>query len=307
MKIRTLLFGAGQGARQYIENNSSSREFVGFLDNDESKHETSFEGLPIYAPFMLGELIYDQIVITTQWALDVQKQLINDFGVDVNKVVLPEKKQLKKPTPFLNPVSLDLARHIVKAINTLAIERELPLATDFGTLLGIVRDDDIIPWDDDIDFSVPVECAEAAEAVCQRFVEEQPRTLFWRLEKLKNNAGKSAGLLIKFTDPNGEVSEFTTSVCFRENVDGNALHMPSLGMWYAPVEYFDQTEVFLWKGVQIQVPKNYLSYLSFVYGDWKVPKKDIQLSDYAHTREVSFEDVKGAAMSCELLEQSNTR
>ena len=89
MKSRTLLFGAGQGSRQYMENNHDSREFVGFLDNDKKKHGTLFEGLPVHPPEIFDTLLFDEIVISTQWAMEVQHQLLNVLGVAADKVILP--------------------------------------------------------------------------------------------------------------------------------------------------------------------------------------------------------------------------
>jgi len=306
MKSRTLLFGAGQGARQYIANNMLACDVIGFLDNDKTKHGRNFEGLPIYDPHLLHELEYDQVVITTQWALEVQEQLLSELKVDSDKVVLPEKNQLKNPVPFENPKSIELARDIIITLSNMAIAKDVQLVIDFGTLLGIVRDDDVIPWDDDIDFSASVDSEREVELICKSFISKQSSKLSWQLEKLTNNLKQTSGFLIKFTDKNKHYSEFTTSICFRKNEGGNALHMPSLGMWYAPERHFSQSEKLVWRGHNLLVPKDYLEYLSFQYGDWQTPKKNIQLSDYANLRHVSFEDIKKAAMSSELI-KSDTK
>lgn len=120
MKSRTLLFGAGQGSRQYMENNHDSREFVGFLDNDKKKHGTLFEGLPVHPPEIFDTLLFDEIVISTQWAMEVQHQLLNVLGVAADKVILPEKNQLKKITPFEHPQTMCLARNIISKISSIA-------------------------------------------------------------------------------------------------------------------------------------------------------------------------------------------
>ncbi len=294
MSCRTLLFGAGQGALQYMANTASTRTFIGFLDNDENKQGTLFEGLPVYSPAQLGEIAFDQIVISTQWALDVYQQLLDDLNIPEEKVVLPQKNKLKKATPFDNPESLKLGRTIIRELNRLAMGNDIPLVVDFGTLLGLVRDNDIIQWDDDIDFSAPFEHAGQVEMIVLEFTQTHRDLADFTIERVTDKRGREVCILLKFTDPQSKLTQFTTSLCYRENADGHSLHMPSLGMWYAPEVHFSQLETIEWQGEKIQVPHQYREYLSFQYGDWQKPKKNIQLSDYAHLRKVEFADIQNA-------------
>ena len=304
MKLKTLLFGAGQGSLTFMKNTSNEREFVGFLDNDASKVGKTFNGISIYSPNELSTLHYDEVVITTQWALEVQRQLIEEICADQHKVIVPQKNQLKNATPFTNIKSLELGRDIISKINALAIERNIPLVVDFGTLLGLVRDQDIIPWDDDIDFSAPIEYAEDVEKLLIDFKNKNSKKLDWIIQRVTDKQNNVAGLLLKFIDPKSESIEFTTSLCFRKNVDGNAIHLPSLGMWYAPVKYFDSIEVITWRENLIQVPFSYLDYLTFQYGEWQTPKKDFQLSDYANLRTVEFVDIQQAGLKAKTISMS---
>ena len=303
MKIRTLLFGAGPGAIIYMENTASQREFIGFVDNDQAKHGTEYENLFIYPPAAIATLQFDEIVITTQWALSVQKQLLEELSVAPGKVILPQKNKLKNITPFLSSEGITLGRYIIKTISALAIEMKIPLVADFGTLLGLVRDDDIIQWDDDIDFSIKQDFSYTAELeiLLKRFVEESDLAVKWQIFKTKNGEGEITGMLLKFTDPNKMLVEFTTSLCFREESEGLSLHMPSLGMWFSPQKHFDSVEYLDWQDCKIPVPFDYTNYLTFQYGDWNVPKKNIQLSDYANLRDVTFNDLKAANHSTQAI------
>ena len=102
MKIKTLLFGAGEGSEQFIINEQKSRTFLAYVDNNEKRYNTKFNDLQIISPKDIENFDYDEIVITTQWAREVKKQLLNELKIDENKIIVPKKSLLKKPQPFQN-------------------------------------------------------------------------------------------------------------------------------------------------------------------------------------------------------------
>jgi hypothetical protein len=289
--LKTLLFGAGPGAGFFIDNTQHEREFVGLLDNDEAKVGKQIFGLPVYSPQILLEIEFDEVVITTQWAMAVKLQLVEEFGLPESKIVLPAKNQLKVEKPFYNDNSAELARRIIKGLNKLAVLENLPLVVDFGTLLGLVRDKDIIPWDDDVDFAAPQEYSEQVESIVRKFVADHA-DINWRLEKVMDGNQLTTAILLKFSSANRSLICFTSSISFRRSEDGKSIHLPSMGMWYAPEHHFNSLETLEWKGESIQVPLQYTEYLTFQYGDWNTPKKDIKLTDYAHLQEVGFDEIK---------------
>ncbi|GAA0366829.1 hypothetical protein GCM10009092_33970 [Bowmanella denitrificans] len=303
MKIQTLLFGAGQGAGVFIDNTASEREFVGFLDNDQRKFGKQFYGIRVYAPADVKSLQFDEIVITTQWAIDVKNQLLNELDIPDKKIILPHKNLLKKPTPFVQKETLGLARLIVLELSSLAQKLDVPMVVDFGTLLGLVRDDDIIPWDDDVDFSVPLSFKNEAEELLLNFLSLELGGVNWRVERIIDKNENVSGLLLKFSCPSQYLNEFTTSICFREVRNGQALHLPSLGMWYAPEKHFKDIDKIFWREQIIQVPLDYEDYLTFQYGDWKTPKKDMQLTDYANLNTVSFQEVELASLQSVIIQK----
>lgn len=302
MKKRTLLFGAGEGTRQFMSNHATTKNFVGILDNDVSKQGTLFEGLLIYAPADAHKIAYDEIVITTQWAVEVQNQLIESLDIDPSLIVLPAKHQLKKIRPFEQQQTLFLAREIVEKISDAARESALPVVVDFGTLLGLVRDDDLIAWDDDIDFAAPQACHQQVENLVTDFIASHASQIDWRVERVVDKQGGIAGLLLNFSDANGKLVEFTTSISYRFNSEGKSLHLPSLGMWFAPEKHFQGTDYIMWRGHQIPVPLHHRDYLTFQYGDWETPKKDIQFSDYANLNSVSFEEIEKAGLTAKTID-----
>ena len=65
MKISTIIFGAGEGARKFLNHQSSEWDIIAVVDNDLSKHGLSFEAFTVNHPSIIATLDYDQIIIAT--------------------------------------------------------------------------------------------------------------------------------------------------------------------------------------------------------------------------------------------------
>lgn len=304
MSVKTLLFGAGQGSANFMFACHEPRTYIGILDNDTNKHGTAVHGLPVYSPESLNRLEYDEIVITTQWSLEVYQQLTEELGLEKSTIVLPEKSKLKKLSqePFRSSETLEFGHSVIKEINALAVELSLPVVVDFGTLLGLVRDGRIIPWDDDIDFAAPVDVADQVKQLLLLFVQNNRSGVEWTIQALSDAQGSVSAFLLNFTDPKQSITSFTTSFSLRKNDKGKALHLPSLGMWYAPQKHFEGYESITWQGTKILVPVAVDEYLTFQYGDWHTPKANMQLSDYVHLNSIDFNDVKQAALTAKNIQ-----
>ncbi|WP_218395516.1 nucleoside-diphosphate sugar epimerase/dehydratase [Alteromonas lipotrueae] len=301
MKTKTLLFGAGESSKTYISNNETSREFIGIVDNDKQKEGLLIEGVPVISPAAIGHLVFDEIVITTQWAVEVEAQLLNELNVPHQKIVVPPKSHLKKQTPpFYNAASRQLGRNIISELSSIAINESVPLVLDFGTLLGIIRDKDIIEWDDDIDFSMPTHYFQSVLNVIEAFVENNVSNLTWKVSKTLDKKNRGIGIVLEFDDPLNNLAQFKTTFSAREVKDGKSIHLPSLGMWFAPEKHFNGTALVNWNTCQVQTPVQSSEYLAFLYGsDWNVPKKNITFTDYANTQVVEFSEFKDAGLRVE--------
>ena len=53
------------------------------------------------------------------------------------------------------------------------------------------------------------------------------------------------------------------------------------------------------------MPIEHEAYLTFQYGDWHTPKKDIQLSDYANLQKVDFADVQRASFTATEIKKTS--
>lgn len=125
----------------------------------------------------------------------------------------------------------------------------------WGTLLGIVRDNDFIKWDEDIDIVILEE------------EEDQFKEILWNLkehgfELIRYERGGLYSIL-----RNGEYTDFyvlkKASNEIRYTLDGG----------YILEKHIKESIDMDFKGIQLSIPKDFDELLTFYYDDWRTPVK----------------------------------
>ncbi len=152
-------------------------------------------------------------------------------------------------------IDVNVSKQNLLDFKQLLDSNRVPFGIIHGTLLGAVREQDFIAYDDDVDTFI-----------------------------LDENRGKLLSLLFEFRKIGFEVARYEGDVLsiirnddyidlyiFRKNFFGNRVcNADSLNSKY--LESFDSID-FL--GAKFNTPKNYISFLEKAYGkDWRVPKKN---------------------------------
>ena len=126
----------------------------------------------------------------------------------------------------------------------------------FGTLLGMIRENDFIAWDEDIDM----------------YILQEEETVFkdtlWAL--------KDAGFELVRYDKRGLYSvmrnnEYIDFYVLRP-VSGELRHTGGADFLFE--RYLQETIPFDFKGIILRIPRDYDEYLTFSYGDWRTPRQD---------------------------------
>ena len=208
----------------------------------------------------------------------------------------------KESKTFLNPKNIDNSLEILEIVINVLNNHNIKYYLDFGTLLGAMRDNALIPWDDDIDITLFNEedyhkihyiLRDIRKAKLKAWTVSFYRSILNRKLKIKKDSSISIFVdKIEFTDPfNPRIAVINNRNCFKKSKSGknnldiffkyknnnslfwmveNRIHsMPSdiLGTELIEIDFYN---------LKCNIPKNYDEYLTYIYGDWKTPKKDWQ-------------------------------
>lgn len=90
----TLLFGAGQRGQRFYKLYSKKYNIVGFLDNNPHLHGTYISGLQVFSPNLILQEFYGDVIITSDYYVDIYEQLRRDFQIDDKKIKLDKEEKL---------------------------------------------------------------------------------------------------------------------------------------------------------------------------------------------------------------------
>lgn len=283
---RAIIFGAGDAGKcayQYLQ-----KEFhiLGFCDNSSQKQGQRLHDLPVFSPSELSGMPLDRILIASEYFEQIAKQISAQLpNVDIE--VLPSR--MTRPLQLgSSERTISMAVEILHFIAALFNEHQTRYYVDAGTLLGIYRDQALIPWDDDLDFALDASHLEQARALLEQSLEmlTAKTQCRWALHQYTCDRdfgavrrGSVRVLKLVPSDTRFPVVDF-----FVKYIDGEWMDycLASRGI-RMPSEHFFHPEIHRFANKSLMIPAKVEEYLERHYGDWRTPKRDWSLADLKNT------------------------
>jgi len=170
----------------------------------------------------------------------------------------------------------DIALEILKEVTDVLDENSIEYWLEGGTLLGVVRENRLLPWDNDMDISIK-------EDYYDKFIEILPQlnklNRSVRVRKFtKDNEPFKKGIsrIVKVRNKKmyffrGEV---TLDIFIKFKKDDEYFWQVGEKKKSVPSYFYDELIEYAFDGKQYLIPKAYEAYLTFRYGDWKIPVKE---------------------------------
>jgi hypothetical protein len=289
-KQRVLIFGAGQAGLHALMKLKNQYEIIGFVDNDPKKHGSIIAELTVFSPTEILSINFDKVIIVSEFAEDILKQLRSSKLAPICKVVTLPRRDTKASKFGVESPLYDVSISILLAIAAYLKQQQIFYFIDAGTLLGIYRDGALIPWDDDLDFGIHQKDTNKTIALLPGLLDKLEKITGHKWQSHTQISARSFGL-IKTNDVRSiKVSVIEDDVSlpmidlFVKYVSGDNMDytLASRGMRLSSrhVLSLDSIE---FKGQELQIPGDPEGYLESYYGDWRTPIKNWELSMLANT------------------------
>ena len=273
VKPRVIVFATGWACNRFLLNCKDDYDIIALSDWDGKKHGTFLQGFEIISPYNIKNYEYDFILIASEYIKEIKEQLFNNCNIGEEELLIPFKHQLKYGKPFSDSNTRAFGRKMIVYLSNLMSSNGINIYLDYGTLLGIARDGDIIEWDDDIDFSINQEDVEKTISVLhsERYNFPYSEKLDWHAKVTKDENGDAWNISMLFSNKDEEIfNEFEIGIRVRKLVKGQSIGMLSK-YCSCDASHFEKHEKILFEGHEIKVPHNYIEYLDLVYGNWREP------------------------------------
>ncbi len=274
-KDKVIIFGTGWAFRGFMKSQNDEYDILAVTDWEYQKHGETHHGLKVINPDDLKSLDYDYVLIVSTFVKEIKQQLWERCKIGEDKIRVPLKHEVKGSNPFEDPDTHLLAREMIFYLSKLAADHGITLFLDYGTLLGFVRDGDVIKWDDDVDFSIDHTDVDRFTDLLLKTKSILPYSeeVVWYVVVRRDSQNHIRNYSIRFKNKTANnYQEFEFAVRVRKTF-GN-LSVVMRGKYLAcDAKHFNNYETVIFDNKPLYLPGNYLAYLDFVFGNWGTPQK----------------------------------
>jgi len=191
---------------------------------------------------------------------------------------------MAKKLPELNAKNLTRARRVLIETIELLDRNGIVYHLEGGTLLGLVRDKDLLPWDHDVDISIPMIYSESfLKLRCKLFFKGYKVSLrksfqdFGPIKMGSYSIHKVKPLshyLLDIIYPKAKQNLIMLDVFVKASDETHTYWQAKGRVMRVENKYYESYETIEALGRTFKVPNNYKDYLTEKYGDWSVQVKE---------------------------------
>lgn len=172
-----------------------------------------------------------------------------------------------------------IAREMLKKVAVILEKNNIPYVLEAGTLLGIVRENRLLPWDNDMDITITSKYAENLLKIRPQLWRAGYRTRVRRYKKDIGPFKKGMPRILKIqTRKFLFFKQYALLDIFIKYPVGDAYQWTISSkkpvLKAVPLKYYDQHTKIEFDGHQYSAPKDFEGFLEYCYGDWRTPVKD---------------------------------
>lgn len=169
--------------------------------------------------------------------------------------------------------ALNLLKESAKIIERCSINYWL----DGGTLLGIIREDRLLPWDSDVDLSIIYPGEAAINQLVEAFKSSNFRVKIRTFENNSNHFTQNQIRVIKIRSKSYfgiKKRNVCLEIFIRYSKNEQTYCQVGEQVQIIPLALCQELDTVLFNNYPYSIPKETDAYLTFKYGDWKTPNKN---------------------------------
>lgn len=201
-----------------------------------------------------------------------------------NNYLSPNFYEKQYLTPMAGTIQLTgkyarLAEKLLRDAAEILELAKIPYVLEAGTLLGIVREDRLLPWDNDLDITITSAYTKKLLASRWRFWLKGYRTRIRRFSKDTGPFKKGTPRILKIQTTKFLIFKDVSlmDIFIKELIDDKYFWTVSEKnpvLKAAPRSFYEKHTQYTFRSKAYSVPEDYIGYLEYHYGDWKTPKKE---------------------------------
>lgn len=289
-KPKAYIFGAGQAGANALRHVQTEYEILGFIDNDAKKHFQTLQGYVIYPVDKVPDSNSTLVLIASEFYEQIKQQLMEVEYFHSDKIkALParflSKKHFQNDSKFIIE-ALVVLNVCCEVLAALAIKHHI----DAGTLLGLYRDQTLIPWDDDLDIAVDSSGRQIISDNLELFVARLNLVSGgdWQAQALKSEESfgavpANAVRAFKFIDRSDQALP-AIDFFVKYVANGSSDYCLSSRGIRMPAEFAESVSEYKCHDFVWPIPGDTPGYLAHHYGNWQIPDPNWSLQKLENTQ-----------------------